>query len=88
MGKVYRKVSHLVQLVFAYLNSVFANQKQILLHHLHVHSRGYHDIRWTLNLTQVPSPPHTMHISTTNKGIPRMSTDFGKTLLSLAIQSI
>ena len=52
--------------------------EQWLLHHLHVLSRDYCDIRRTLNSTPGPLRPHTMLISRCNTSIPRMWTDLGK----------
>ena len=49
-----------------------------LLHHLHMHSRDYRDIRRTLNSTLGPLRPHTLHYSLYNTGIAKMWTDSGK----------
>ena len=74
-GKANRKVSYLVQYLCTWITRTW------LLHHLHVLSRDYCDIRRTFNSTPGPSRPYTMHISRYNTGIPRMWTVLGKTSL-------
>ena len=75
-GKANRKVSFDTE--FVYLNYVWLWIEEWFLHHLHVHSRDYCDIRRTLNSTPGPSRPNTMHISWHNTSIPRIWTDSGK----------
>ena len=75
-GKANRKVSFRTE--FVYLNYVWLWIAEWFLHHLHVHSRDYCDIRRTLNSTPGPSRPNTMHISRHNTSIPRIWTDSGK----------
>ena len=56
-GKANRKTPHLVQYLSTWITCACESTVTMLLHHLHVHSRDYRDIRRTLNSTPETSRP-------------------------------